>query len=103
MPRVMGRNEPPPSRVFANTKSDHAHRKLNSDTVTTAFRDTGRTTDTKVRHTPAPSTFAADRSSSGMPDMKAVKIITPNGTAIVESATTRPHQVFMMPRLRKMP
>ena len=39
---------PPLSRVLAKTKSDQAHRKLNSDTVTTALRETGRTTEASV-------------------------------------------------------
>ena len=38
-----------------------------------------------------------------MPDMNAVKIMTPNGTAMVESAMIRPHQEFSRPRSRKMP
>ena len=83
-------------------KSDQAHRKVNSDTVTTALRLTGRTIDRKVRHGPAPSIFAADISSSGMPAMNAVKMSTPNGTAIVESARIRPGTVLSMPQLWKM-
>src|SRR3954447_17375151 len=103
MPRVIGLQSPPPSRVLAKTKSDQAHRKLKSETVTTALRLTGRTTDQKVRKVPAPSMREAAISSPGMPDMNAVKIMTPNGTAMVESATIRPHQELSNPRSRKMP
>ena len=81
-------------------KSDQAHRNANSDTVTIALRLTGSTIDQKVRSRPAPSIGAACSSSSGMPDMNAVKISTPNGTARVESATIRPGHVLRMPRLR---
>ena len=86
--------------MLAKTKSDQAHRNANSDTVTTALRLTGRTIDQKVRNGPAPSICAAWSSSSGMPDMNAVKISTPNGTARVESATIRPGTVLSTPRLR---
>lgn len=46
---------------------------------------------------------AAEMSSPGMPDMNAAKIMTPNGTAMVESAMIRPHQEFSIPRSRKNP
>jgi hypothetical protein len=81
-------------------KSDHAQRKANRLTVTTALRLTGMITDTKVRHRDAPSIAAAWRSSSGMPVMKAVKIRTPNGTAMVESARISPGRVLSTPALR---
>src|SRR3569833_4792315 len=100
MPRVMGRRLPPPTRVLAKTKSDHAQRKEKSDTVTIALRLTGRTIDQKTRKLPAPSILAAWKSSSGMPDMNAVKISTPNGTAKVESAMTRPTGEMRTPRER---
>ena len=83
---------PPLFRVEANTKSDHAQRNANSETVTTALRDSGMTTEEKTRIEPAPSIRAADTSSPGIPDMNAVKISTPNGTASVESAMIKPHQ-----------
>ena len=44
--------------------------------MTMALRLTGRTIDQKVRSGPAPSIRAACSSSSGMPDMNAVKIST---------------------------
>ena len=81
-------------------KSDHAQRNANSETVTMELRLTGSTIERKVRQVPAPSIFAALISSSGMPDMNAVKISTPNGTASVESAMISPQIVFRMPRLR---
>ena len=65
-----------------------------------ALRLTGRTIDQKVRSGPAPSIRAACISSSGMPDMNAVKISTPNGTAMVESARIRPGSELSTPRLR---
>ncbi len=70
--------------------------------MTTELRLTGSTIDRNVRHGPAPSILAAEISSSGMPDMKAVKISTPNGTARVESARIRPGMVSSRPQLLKM-
>ena len=72
MPIVIGCQSPPRLIVEAKMKSDHAHRNANSDTVTIEFRLTGSTMERKVRHVPAPSIFAADMSSSGMPAMNAV-------------------------------
>ena len=91
-----------PLRSEANTKSDHAHRNANSDTVMRELRLTGSTTDQNVRTTPAPSVRAACSSSSGMPDMNVVRISTANGTARVESATISPGTVLSTPVLRKM-
>ena len=85
--------------MLANRKSDHAHRNANSETVTTAFRLTGTTIDRKVRIAPAPSMRAACSSSLGIRDMNAVKISTPNGTAMVESAMMSPHTVLSRPSL----
>ena len=68
--------------------------------MTTALRLTGMTIDQKVRSGPAPSVFAACISSSGMPDMNAANTRTPNGTAMVESATIRPGALLRMPSLR---
>ena len=51
---------------------------------------------------PAPSIFAACISSSGMPDMNAVKISTANGTARVESARMSPGTVLRIPQLKKI-
>ena len=81
-------------------KSDQAQRKANSDTVTMALRLSGSTIEMNVRTGPAPSTVAACMISSGMPLMKAVKINTPNETAVVESAGISPGRVFSTPRLR---
>src|SRR5664280_945570 len=100
MPRVIGWVLPPPSSVVAKMKSDHAHKNANRETVTIALRLMGSTTDRKVRQLLAPSILAASVSSLGIPDMNAVRIRTPKGTAIVESAITRPHQVLMIPMLR---
>jgi hypothetical protein len=96
----MGCASPPPSSVVAKTKSDHAQRNANRLTVTIALRLTGRITDTKVRHFEAPSIRAALVSSCGMPDMKAVKIRTPKGTAMVESARIRPAALLSTPSRR---
>src|SRR5690349_6512285 len=100
MPSVIGWWSPPASRVLAKTKSDQAQRNANSDTVTTELRLTGSTTETKVRQVVAPSILAAWRSSPGMPDMKAVKINTANGTAVVESARISPGTELSIPALR---
>ena len=56
----------------------------------------------KLRHAFAPSIFAADSSSLGMPLMKAVKMSTPNGTASVESARIKPGIESSRPQLLKM-
>ena len=37
------------------------------------------------------------QSSPGMPDMKAARTITPNGTAMVESATISPQTELIQP------
>jgi hypothetical protein len=86
--------------VLAKMKSDQDQRKAKSETVTTAFRLSGRTIETNVRIGPAPSTRAACMISFGIPLMNAVNISTPNGTAIVESARIRPGNVLSTPRLR---
>src|SRR5450759_4436406 len=94
MPMVMGRRLPPSrSSVEAKRKSDQAHRKANNATVIAEFREMGRTTDRNVRQCEAPSSWAACSSASGIPRMKAVKSITANGMAIVESAMISPGMV----------
>src|SRR5688500_15677928 len=99
MPMVIGWKSPPRFSVDAKMKSDHAQRNANRDTVTIELRLTGRITDRNVRQADAPSIFAAFISSSGMPDMNAVKMSTANGTARVESARMRPGTVSRMPQL----
>ena len=71
-------------------KSDHAHRKANSDTVTMALRLTGSTTDQKVRSRPAPSISAACMQLVRDAGHERGEDEHPNGTAMVESATIRP-------------
>ena len=71
-------------------KSDHAHRNVNSETVITELRLSGRMMERNVRQVLAPSICAADSSSWGMLAMNARNRSTPNGTASVESATIRP-------------
>ena len=94
---MIGRSLPPPRlRVEANRKSDHAHRKVNSATVTAELRETGMTTEMNDRQCDAPSICAACISSRGMPSMNAVKSSTANGTAIVESARISPGTVSRM-------
>src|SRR5690242_17812087 len=99
MPRVSGCILPPESRVAAKRKSDHAHRNENNAAVIRPLRLEGSTIDTNDRHGPAPSILAACNTSSGTEAMNEVRISAANGTAIVESARTSPHTVFVMPSL----
>jgi len=61
------------------------------------LRLAGSTTDQNARTAPAPSIVAAWTSSSGTVAMNDVRMSTANGTAIVESARTRPQAVLVMP------
>jgi hypothetical protein len=65
-----------------------------------ALQPSGSAIDQDLRGGPAPSIAAAWSSSCGMPDMKAVNTRTPNGTAMVESATIRPGTGWTTPTAR---